>query len=124
MTKIAILIILALSIYANDFTQFTIKQQNKIKNILIKKVDNTYLTSQKYIFSNNTHIVIRFNTIVPNEIDDFETQYGLTLKEILITGDYIYSHNRSDILDLIQLIINNDNIKKIKPMWSKSIKLR
>jgi hypothetical protein len=121
MKILTILIALFFSACASDFMNYSIKQNGKITNIKVKNIDNSFITSQNYSFTNSSNIAIRFNNITPDLIDQFEKEYNLKLESILIIGDYIYSHNSNDILELIERISGeNENIKEIKPLWQKT----
>jgi hypothetical protein len=122
MKKIFIIsIALLLNACASDFQNYIIKQNNNIKSIKIKKVEDNYITSNNYAFKNNSKIAIRFNEISPDTIKEFEIRHNLKLEQILIIGDYIYSHKSNDILTLIKLITDENNVKQIVPLWNKSI---
>ncbi len=123
MNKLIIIIALFLNGCASDFINYTIKQNDGTKQILVKQIDNQYITSKNYTFTNSSKIAIRFNQITPELINEFEARYNLQLEQILIIGDYIYSHNSDNILDLIQLIANEENVKQIVPLWKKTIKV-
>ena len=118
MKYIIIISILTFNITANDFKSHIIKYNNKLKVIKAKIYNNKIITSQKYSFTNSSNLQIKFNKITPDIIKDFEQNYNLRLVEVLVIGDYIYSHNSNDILNLIKQISSNENIKSIKPLWS------
>lgn len=122
MYKLMIIIALFLNGCASDFINQNIKQDNRIKSIQTKQVNDNYTTLQGYIFTNNSKISIKFNQVTPELINEFETRYNLHLERILIVGDYIYSHNSDNIFDLIGLISNEDNVKQIVPLWKKPVK--
>jgi hypothetical protein len=92
-------------------------------NYSVKKVGDEYITSHNYTFTNNTKIVIKFKKITPELINEFESKYNLQLNQILIIGDYIYSHNSDNIIELMKLIENDGNVKSMIPLWEKSVNL-
>jgi hypothetical protein len=125
MKYIAIAIVFLVYGCASDFTKYTIKKDNKLKTVLVKKVDNNYITSKNYIFTDDTKLDIKFNTVEPKLIADFEEKYHLQMEHILIVGDFIYSiPQNSDILDLISQISNESNVKSVLPLWNKKVNLR
>ena len=122
MIKLFLSILFVTSIFSNDFYKFSIKDNGKIKNILVKDIGSNYITSKNYSFKDSSNILIKFENISPEFINSFETKYGLELKKVLIIGDYIYTHKSGDILQLINNISNEENIKTVKPLWTISVK--
>ena len=121
-TILIISMVFLLNACASNFQNYIIKQNNHIKNIKIKKEESKYTTSNNYTFDNNSYIVVRFNEIAPDLINDFEIRHNLQLKQILIIGDYIYSHKSDNILNLIDIIAFEDNVKTVTPLWEQIIK--
>jgi len=92
--------------------------------ILIQKEDSqqnkmsTYSTKQ---LDSKEGVIIAFKNPSEVQIHEFETKYGLKLKEKLIIGYYIFQ-NISDVSDtqiIADIIKNETNIKTIKPNWKK-----
>ncbi len=123
MNKLIILIALFLNACASDFINYDIKQNGQIKEILVKNENNKYITSQNLAFEDNSKIVIKFNIVTPELINEFEAKYDLTLSQILISGGYIYIHKDNNVLDLIHQITNESNVNSIEPLWRKKVKL-
>jgi hypothetical protein len=125
MKSIFFMMIFILSGCANNTFTYNIKQNDQIKQIEVTKNQNNYLTKNNFSFQNSSYISIQFKDIVPQDITNFETKYGLELKQILIIGDYIYQHNSSDIMNLIENIIqDNPNVQSIKPLWNIPVNIR
>ena len=106
---------------ANNFMDVIIKDNDKIHNLSIKEKNGLYITSKNYTFSNHSNIEIQFHTVTPSMIKEFEEQYNLTLKEVLIIGDYVYSHTHNSILTLIEYISQDNNVKKVTPMFDSTL---
>ena len=123
MKKLILIVALFLNGCASNFVNYNIKQNDKVKQIQVSQNGENYVTSKKYSFKNNTNLVIKFKTITPELINDFETTYNLQLVKIMITGGYIYSHNSTNILETIEVIVSEENVLSVSPLWKKSITL-
>lgn len=112
-------------LFGVTFSQdFTIKKNGNIKTIDILEDNGVYTTNRNYKFQDNSNIAIQFFEVSPTLIDDFESRYNLELDEILVMGDYIYKQNDGDILLLLESISKEDNVKKIVPLWRRSMGIR
>lgn len=115
-------ILVLIMLFGNTFA-FEIKEENKKINISYEILDGKYLTSNKYIFDDNTDIMIKFKKVTPQLISDFENRYNLELQEVLVIGFYRYKIN-SDLLGVLSNLIEEDNIQTVKPNWKKTMQKR
>ena len=121
-TILIISMVFLLNACASNLENITIKQNNQTKSIELINKNGNYTTSNNYTFDNNSKIAIKFNTISPDMINDFEIRHNLKLEQILIIGDYIYSHKSKDILNLIDIISSENNVKTVIPLWIQTVR--
>jgi hypothetical protein len=124
MKILTIIISLIFNACAIDLQTYNIKKNGQLKKIKIQQINNHYVTLQHYTFNNNSKISVKFKTITPKFINEFEAKYNLQLDEILIIGDYIYTQNSNNILTLIETISLENNIIQIIPLWKKSLQVK
>lgn len=105
-------------LFLGNIFAFEIKKNNEIISVDFNLIDNGFITNDKKSFSKSSDLLIKFNEENYELINDFETKYNLRLKRVLIIGYYLYESN-GDTLDLISKIINEENVKTIKPNWKK-----
>jgi len=123
--KIFIIIIsLIFNACAINLQTYNIKENGQLKTIKIQQIGDKYITSQNYTFNDNSKISIKFKTISPKLINEFEAKYNLQLDEILIIGEYIYTQKNNNILTLIEKISLENNIIQIIPVWTKSLQIK
>jgi hypothetical protein len=66
-------------------------------------------------------VIVSFLDTKILSISEFETKYGLKLKEKLVIGYYIFENvsDRSDTEIMSAIIKNETNVKTVKPNWEK-----
>jgi len=123
--KIFIIIIsLIFNACAINLQNYNIKENGQLKKIKIQQIGDKYITSQNYTFNDNSKISIKFKTISPKLINEFEAKYNLQLDEILIIGEYISNQKGNNILTLIDKISLENNIIEVIPLWTKSLQIK
>ena len=135
--KIIYVVIFITSLCYADFIQKSIKVDGETQYIFIKNNPTsnntsansiqTYKTRQGMSFNSQSDILIRFNDgfesyIDTNYLKNFEARYNISFQKKLILGYYQFKNSSSkDTLILINdIILNNPNIKTIKPNWNQN----
>ena len=108
----------------NNYTEVTILDKGVKRIIHIPKESN--LTSKISTYKVTTvepkeGVIISFADSTILSISEFETKYGLKLKEKLVIGYYIFENvsDRSDAEIISKIIENESNVKTVKPNWKK-----
>lgn len=100
-----------------------IKKDSVKKEIAYEYLADKYITSERNIFDESTNIMIKFQNENIELIKIFEEKYNLKLESILRIGYYIYSSD-ANVIDKINEVIDEDNIKTIFPAWKKTVNRR
>lgn len=110
-------ILICIILLGNVFA-FEIKKNNEIVSLNYEYLDGNYLSEQNYSFNDESGILVKFNEESSDLISEFEAKYSLELQEVLIIGYYLYKSDLS-IIELLPNIIEEENIKTVKPNWKK-----
>lgn len=107
-----------------NYTEVSILDKGVKRIIHIPKESN--LTSKISTYEVTTvepkeGVIISFADTTILSISEFETKYGLKLKEKLVIGYYIFENvsDRSDAEIISKIIENESNVKTVKPNWKK-----
>lgn len=101
-----------------NISAFEIKENNIVSNIEFESEGMVYITSNNLRFKDSSNILIKFNNENYENINAFEQKYDLELKNVLISGYYVYKSNEN-ILEIVSNISKEENIKTVKPNWYK-----
>ena len=108
----------------NNYTEVTILDKGVKRIIHIPKESN--LTSKISTYKVTAvepkeGVIVSFADSTILSISEFETKYGIKLKEKLVIGYYIFENvsDRSDAEIISKIIENESNVKTVKPNWKK-----
>jgi len=107
--KTLLIFFVFINLYAIDIVNLKIKQHNIIKIIRFNTLYNT------------KQILIKYNTITPELLNDIESRYNLQFDQRLITGDYIYTIKKGDLLNILNSLVYENNIIKVLPLFNKIV---
>lgn len=122
MKKILFSLLILILIF-NLNAEMYIKKDSVKKEIVYEYLADKYITSERNIFDESTNIMIKFQNENIELIKIFEEKYNLKLESILRIGYYIYSSD-ANVIDKINEVIDEDNIKTIFPAWKKTVNRR
>jgi hypothetical protein len=102
-----------------------IKSNNTIKSIPAKIDNDIYIVEKaiQYIkyFNADSNLIIKFNTIEPELINNFEESNMISNIKILANGEFIYSINNNEIISLLESLSNDTNVKSVTPIINTTI---
>lgn len=115
--------ILLLVLFFGSVMAFEIKEENEKIQLDYEYLNGKYIVDNRYIFTDSTDIMVKFINISPELISEFESRYDLELQKVLVVGYYIYK-SELGMMEILPQIIEEENIKTVKPNWKKMMRKR
>lgn len=125
MIKLLLVLFLGLNLYGDIVETLTIKHNNKLKEIKVKKEGELYIAIHNdslFYYNDKSTILVLFANDRKPVISNFATKYNLKFKKRLVVGYYIYEVN-DNINEIIRLLTKDANIISVSPNWSAKVEL-
>jgi|GEM_PF-1523521 len=107
-----------------NYTEVTILDKGVKRTIHIPKESNLTSKISTYDITKSGSkegVIVSFGDTSTLSINEFETKYGLKLKEKLVIGYYIFKNisDKSDTEIINEIIENESDVRTVKPNWKK-----